>query len=245
MKPYEAGWKLHSTHSQPEQLIVALSCWDFLILAEAVSAVPSCWDYHGCKWRHLKTIEAFWTRSSQILLSVDRWSSQFFLSSALSWWLSWPLSSLQSLFPLTSGVLLSASSVFCCCFCFCRRRRRLLVVGCLLMLFVVLLFVVCRCCCPCGGACACACACACAAVAGGVGGVVDALGIIGVSGVAVRVSAFSRCLGISFVSSLWCNSGCSPTLQQLKMKVVIVAGGASQGNWLLFFCLQHQLRCAF
>ena len=111
--------------------------------------------------------------------------------------------------------------------------------------YVVLLFVVCRCCCPCGGACACACACACAAVAGGVGGVVDALGIIGVSGVAVRVSAFSRCLGISFVSSLWCNSGCSPTLQQLKMKVVIVAGGASQGNWLLFFCLQHQLRCAF
>ena len=143
-------------------------------------------------------------------------------------------------FPLTSCVLLSASSVFCCCFCF---RRRLFVVGCLLMLFVVLLFVVCRCCCPCGGACACACACA--AVAGGVGGVVDALGIIGVSGVAVRVSAFSRCLGISFVSSLWCNSGCSPTLQQLKMKVivllylkcntpgllvVIVAGGASQGK---------------
>ena len=95
MKPYEAGWKLHSTHSQPEQLIVALSCWDFLILAKAVSAVPSCWDYHGCKW----SIEAFWTRSSQILLSVDRWSSQFFLSSALSWWLSWPLSSSESLFP--------------------------------------------------------------------------------------------------------------------------------------------------
>ena len=42
---------------------------------------------------------------------------------------------------------------------------------------------------------------------------------VGVSGVAVRVSAFSGCLGISFVSSLRCNSGCSPTLQQSKMKV--------------------------
>ena len=33
MKLYEAEWKLHSTHSQPEQLIVALSYlrWDFLI----------------------------------------------------------------------------------------------------------------------------------------------------------------------------------------------------------------------